>query len=433
VGNAGGGRGILRTLAIVAILSVAGCVGSSLEETPQAIDTPPPQAQGAISRETPQSPASEDPTTDDSADDAAPVTRTGEPSAAPAPAQTAARFACRQPAPAGHRACDAIVAPFDATRFAGGAVCSRTVPYCAADLQSAYAVTAAARNGGKNALVGVVAAYGYSTAASDLAIYRRNMGLPACAFGNGCLRIVNQSGRAAPLPKSNGDAADDWRAEEALDLDVVSAICPNCKLLLVQANSDKSADLAASVSAAVGLGAASVVNGYGGKEENANDPAYSRAGRAIVASGGSGVRAPCSYAAVVCVGGTSLVAASSSRGWIEHPWHASGGCSAYVAKPAWQHVKGCKRRAVVDLAAVADPATGVAVYELPGGWQQMGGTGIGAAVVGALFAMGPSAARANASQWIWRHGASAYRRIDGAKNGYDESTGWGTPNGVGGF
>jgi hypothetical protein len=74
----------------------------------------------------------------------------------------------------------------------------------------------------------------------------------------------------------------------------------------------------------------------------------------------------------------------------------------------------------------------VAVYEsADGGWQQMGGTGTGAAIVAALFALGPSSARANAAQWIWRHGA-AYRRVNG-RPGYDLATGWGTPNGIEGF
>lgn len=316
--------------------------------------------------------------------------------------------------------------------------CNRTVPYCASDLQSAYGLTQIARNGGRGASVAIVDAYGYPSAASDLAVYRKRMGLPNCTTASGCMKVVNQNGRSGPLPKPNSDREQDWRADQALDLDMVSAICPNCKIVLVQANSNKSSDLAAGVNAASGLGAFAIGNSYGGKEENGGDPAYRHSGRAITASAGDtgpSTRSPCSYAAVVCVGGTSLLATSSGRGWQERSWPDTGsGCSAYVAKPSWQHNKGCATRSEIDVAAVADPATGVAVYESAGGgWQQMGGTSAGAAIVAALFALGPSAARANAPQWIWRHGGTAYRRVEDARMGYDSATGWGTPQGITGF
>ncbi len=392
---------------------------------------------------TPQSSASHAPSedaSDASPDDDAPVSRGDEPSAVPTrpfAAKTGTRYACVQPASAGHRECDAILQADPATPRAAPGGCNKMVPYCASDLQSAYGLTQAARSGGKGSIVGVVDAYGYPSAASDLAIYRRNMGLPICA--GGCLKVVNQSGRSSPLPKPNVDPSDDWRAEEALDLDMVSAVCPNCRVILVQANSNKNTDLAAALNTAVALGATAISNSYSGKEENARDTAYQHAGRAITASageGGIGARAPCSYAGVVCVGGTSLVVASSGRGWTERAWRDAGsGCSTVVGKPSWQHVKGCKTRSEVDVSAVADPATGVAVYEsAAGGWQQMGGTGVGAAIVAALFALGPSVGRANAPQWIWRHGGgAAYHHVGSARAGYDGPTGWGTPNGIGGF
>ena len=98
---------------------------------------------------------------------------------------------------------------------------------------------------------------------------------------------------------------------------MTSAICPNCKIVLVQANSNKNADLATAVDAAVSAGAVAVVNSDSGKEENAREAAYDHAGRAITASAGygTGAKAPCSYAGVVCVGGTSLVAGATARGW----------------------------------------------------------------------------------------------------------------------
>jgi hypothetical protein len=413
---------------------MTGCVGSSLEQTPL-----PVEPQTASQTPTSVSPPA-DASPDAALDDDAPVSRRDEPSAAPtrlsAATTVAVRNACRQPALAGHRACDAIVRVDAGGSLAIGS-CNRTAPYCASALQAAYGLAQAARSGGKGAIVGIVVAYGYSKAASDLAVYRKTMGLPSCGTSNGCLRIVNQSGRARELPKPNADSSDDWRAEAALDLDMISAICPNCKIVLVQANSNKSSDLAAGVNAAVASGAIAVGNSYSAKEENGSDAAYRHPGRAIIASAGNGgaeSRAPCSYAAVVCVGGTTLLAGSAGRGWNERAWRDGGsGCSAYVAKPSWQHVKVCRTRAEVDVSAVADPATGVAVYESPGGWQAMGGTSVGTAIVAALFALGPSAGRANPPQWIWRHGGgSAYHQV-AAASGYDGPTGWGSPNGTGGF
>ncbi|MBV9718515.1 MAG: peptidase S8 [Candidatus Eremiobacteraeota bacterium] len=436
MGNAGGGRSILKLIALLATVSLASCAGSSLEQTPLPVSSA--QATMQAPQSAPGGAASE-PSNDDSTDDAqAPISNPRERTAAPAEgsaAKPAVRYACAQPAAAGRRECDAILRPDAGASRASAPACNRTAPYCASDLQTAYDLTQAAKSGGKGATVAVVDAYGYPEAAGDLAVYRKNMGLPACGVSNGCLRIVNQSGRANGLPKFNADSNDDWRAEAALDLDMISATCPNCKIILVQTNSNKSSDLSIGNNAAAALGALTIVNSYGGKEENASAAGYRQSARAVIASAGAGPgsRGPCAYAAVVCVGGTSLLPTSSGRGWIERAWGNGGGCSALVTKPKWQHAKSCKTRAVVDISAVADPATGVAVYQSPAGWQEMGGTGIGTAIVAALFALGPASARANAPLWIWRHGpTSAYHHVAGS-SGYDAATGWGTPNGTGGF
>jgi hypothetical protein len=420
---------------------MTGCMSSSLEQTPLPVDQSQSSGNGAQPPISHASPADEAAGADALPDDEdLPVSKTNEPSAAPSrlpsPKAAAIGYVCRHPAPSGRRACDSIVSG-NASRLSVNDGCNRTVPYCASDLQAAYGLIQFVRNGGRGAAVGIVDAYGYPSAASDLAVYRKRMGLPACASSTGCLKIANQAGRAGPLPKPN-TGADDWRADEALDLDMVSAICPNCRIVLVQANSNKNADLAAAVEAAVALGAVAISNSYSGAETTGGDAAYRRGGRAIVASagdGGTGAQAPCSFASVVCVGGTSLFATSSGRGWSEHAWaDTASGCSAYVGRPSWQHFKGCATRSEVDVSAVADPSTGVAVYDsAAGGWEQMGGTSIGASIVAALFALGPSAARANAPQWIWRHGRGAYRHLAGAAGAYEGPTGWGTPQGVTGF
>ncbi len=408
-------------LSVVAAIAATACVACSggLQQTPLPGVESQPGAQAPASSGAPDTSDSSSESSDDQPDQP-PVTSSrpaeASPSAhspahSPAPhsaarpaahsgAQSTFHNVCPSAAP-GRRECALVV------RGQAHHGCSKTAPYCASDLQAAYGVAQVARARNRGVLVAVVDAYGYPGAASDLAVYRKSMGLPACA-PSGCLRVVNQSGRTSPLPKPNADPGDDWRAEEAVDVQMVSALCPNCKVLLVQANSNKDADLAAGVNAAVALGAAAISNSYGGDESDAVDAAYAHAGRAITASAGDdAVNQPCTYSGVVCVGGTTLTA--SGRGWSERPWRGGGSaCSAYVAKPSWQRMHGCAMRGVADVSAVADPKTGVAFYEAAGGgWQQAGGTGVAAPIVAALFALEPSTVRANAPAWLWRHGRKA--------------------------
>ncbi len=382
---------------------------------------------------------------------AAPVTPESTASARSAAVPPAVRRVCGAPLP-GHRACEALLRTDAAPSFAAPA-CAGAPPYCASDLQSAYGAVAAAVDGGRGVTVAIVDAFGYPSAASDLAAYRDAMGLPPCAPGNGCFRVVNQRGAAAPLPGVN--AIEDWRFEEALDIDMVSALCPNCRILLVQASSSRIGDLDRSVDAAVALGAAVVSNSYGGPEMARSDAAFDRPGHAIVASagdGGAGAEQPCSFAGVVCVGGTTLRRAGNARGWSETAWGGTGsGCSARVAKPAWQHDPGCGGRSEADLAAEADPVTPVAVY-LDGGWVPMGGTSAGSPMIAAMLALAGNVATIDAPAYVWQHGGTAafhdvvqgsnpgrfhcskiMRYLCNAGPGYDGPTGWGTPDGLAGL
>jgi subtilase family serine protease len=126
-----------------------------------------------------------------------------------------------------------------------------------ADLRSAYNITG---QGSSATTIAIVDAYGYATAESDLAVYRAQFGLPACTTANGCFKKVNQNDVAGSYPRANVG----WSQETALDLDMASAICPNCKLLLVEASSASIADLGTAVNTAVRLGAQVVSNSYGG-------------------------------------------------------------------------------------------------------------------------------------------------------------------------
>ena len=108
----------------------------------------------------------------------------------------------------------------------------------------------------------MVDAYGYTNAEADLAVYRAQYGLPACTTANGCFGKYNESGIEASYPAQNTG----WAQETALDLDMVSAMCPNCKIILVEANSASFADLAAAENTAASLGAHVISNSYGGGE-----------------------------------------------------------------------------------------------------------------------------------------------------------------------
>ncbi|QUQ72188.1 S53 family peptidase [Kutzneria sp. CA-103260] len=314
------------------------------------------------------------------------------------------------------------------------------------DLQAAYNLPATAKNG----TVAIVDAGGDKTAEADLAVYRKTYGLPACTTANGCLTILNQSGKTSPLPPVNPD--DDWTDEISLDLDMVSATCPACHIVLVEADSSATEDLSKAETVATASGAVAVSNSFGGDEDTtsmAHAKDFSKAGVAITASTGDHgfIEAswPASLSTVIAVGGTSLAKASNARGWTETAWSGAGsGCSGYVAKPSWQKDQDCPMRTIADISAVADPATGPAVYA-SGDWGVAGGTSASSPIIAAMVALAGNAAKLPTAQYIYQH-ATALNDVTSGSNkhwdcggdylctagkGYDGPTGLGTPNGLG--
>jgi subtilase family serine protease len=323
--------------------------------------------------------------------------------------------------------------------------------YGPADLRSAYNVTG---TGSQGMVIAIVDAYGYSGAEADLAVYRAQYGLPACTTANGCFAKYNQRGVKGSYPTDDAG----WSDETALDLDMASAMCPNCRIVLVEADTASLPDLAASVNRAVALGAHVVSNSYGGGEIGTPpfEAAYNHPGVAITASAGDsgyGPQFPASSPHVTAVGGTSLVRSATARGWSETVWgypngQGSGsGCSGVYLKPTWQTDPLCRRRMIADVSAVADPQTGVAVYGPAGNgkaaWLVFGGTSVSAPLVAGIYAVNGGAAN---------YGADPYNHV-GALNdvtsgsngncggtyfctagpGYDGPTGLGTPNGTTAF
>jgi subtilase family serine protease len=307
--------------------------------------------------------------------------------------------------------------------------------------------------GGIGQTIAIVDAYDDGNAESDLAVYRSQFGLPACTTANGCFRKVDQNG-GTNYPR--GDAG--WAEEISLDLDMASAICPNCKILLVEAKTNSFANLAAAEDRAAALGANVISNSYGGSEFSSETSAtydghFNHPGRAITVSSGDngyGVEYPAASRYVTAVGGTSLRRDASLRGWGETVWSGAGsGCSAYEPKPSWQTDTGCARRTVADVAAVADPNTGVSVYDTfrlhPGGWLVFGGTSVSAPIIGSVYALASNTALVNYGSYSYSHTAFLYDVVSGsngscggsylctARTGYDGPTGNGTPKGIGAF
>ncbi|MFJ9814369.1 putative Ig domain-containing protein [Streptomyces sp. NPDC101151] len=323
-----------------------------------------------------------------------------------------------------------------------------------ANLHSAYNLPS---TGGSGLTVAVVDAYNDPNAESDLATYRSTYGLSACTKANGCFKQVSQTGSTTSLPSNDTG----WAGEEALDIDMVSAVCPNCNITLVEANSANDTDLGIAENEAVSLGAKFVSNSWGGSEDSSQtseDTQYFKhPGVAITVSSGDeayGAEYPATSQYVTAVGGTALTTSSGSRGWSESVWKTSStegtgsGCSAYDPKPAWQTDTGCTKRMEADVSAVADPATGVAVYDTYGGsgWAVYGGTSASAPIIAGVYALaGTPGSGDYPAKYPYTHTSNLYDVTSGnngscttsyfctARTGYDGPTGWGTPNGTTAF
>jgi subtilase family serine protease len=320
--------------------------------------------------------------------------------------------------------------------------------YSPANLRSAYNMTS---SGSSTTTVAIVDAYGYSNAEADLGVYRAQWGLPACTTANGCFKKLNQNGVQGSYPANNTG----WEQETALDLDMVSAMCSNCHIVLVEANDSSYANLGTAENTAAAQGAHAISNSYGGSESGTSsfESAYNHAGIAItVSSGDSGYAAgpqfPATSPHVTAVGGTHLVTASNSRGWTETVWADAGsGCSTVYTKPTWQHDTGCTKRMEADVSAVADPNTGVAVYgpvnSRSSGWLVFGGTSVAAPLIAGVYGVNGGSVTYGSNPYgattalydvtSGSNGSCSTAYFCHGEVGYDGPTGLGTPNGSSAF
>ncbi len=386
--------------------------------------------------------------------------------AAPGPASDHAPV-CSHALPGGQAGCDAIQLLNPAANWHGvhvpgdpatkpgkgpGGGSASTTPsgYGPADLHSAYGLTESILSGGGTQTVAIVDAYDDPNAASDLSAYRSQYGLGACTTASGCFRKVNQNGGTS-YPRGNSG----WAEEISLDLDMVSAICPKCKILLVEASSNSFANLGAAENYAAAH-ANAVSNSYGGGEFSSEatttyDGPFNHPGVVITASsgdGGYGVEFPAASQYVTAVGGTTLNKGGLPRGWNETAWSGAGsGCSAYIPKPSWQTDAGCAKRTVADVSADANPNTGVAVYDTyrTSGWLVFGGTSVASPIVASVYALAGNGASVSYGSFPYSHTSSLFDVTSGANgscggsylctagSGFDGPTGLGTPNGTAAF
>ena len=313
-----------------------------------------------------------------------------------------------------------------------------------ADLQAAYRLTAAAHKNGDDVTIAIVDAFDSPQAEQDLAVYRKRFGLRPCTTANHCFRKVNQKGAATPLPPPEPQDFG-WPLETALDLEMVSANCPKCNILLVETDDDFMNNLAQGVDAAARFEPAAISNSYVSQEsptdpgptgKDALLPHYVHANIAVVAGNGDfgymtnvdaydpslgqlvafGPAIPAAFPSVVAVGGTDLVSDTSvARGWSETVWAATGsGCSAYEAATPWQRSDPNCVGTYADSSGkmhsfpsrvygdVAYAANHVAMYAAAyGGWFEIGGTSVGAPSIAAIYGLAGYGPNGNRNEDDW--------------------------------
>jgi len=353
---------------------------------------------------------------------------------------------CHGPAAAGAARCHSqVVTDQKGSPNAAGAPSG----YGPVQFRTGYGLTT---TGSSTTTIGIVDAYDDPNIESDLGVYSTQFQLPSCTTANGCFKKVNQTGGTSYPAKNAG-----WALEISLDVEIAHAVCPSCKILLVEATTNSFANLLTAEDYAVGH-ATIVSNSWGGGEsssETSNDSHFNHIGTPITFSsgdGGYGVEYPAASQYVTAVGGTTLNLNADNTYKSESVWSGAGsGCSAYEPKPTWQtDTTGCVRRTVADVAADADPNTGAAVYDTVryqgrSGWFRVGGTSLASPLIAAVYALAGNATSTVDGKYPYLHTTSLHDVTSGSNGscggsylctgvvGYDGPTGNGTPNGTSAF
>jgi hypothetical protein len=327
------------------------------------------------------------------------------------------------------------------------------------DLRAAYGLPS---SGGSGQTVAIVDAYDNPNAETDLANYRAHYGLPPCTQGNGCFQKLNQNGEAANYPVGEPG----WGLEISLDLDMVSAVCPECHIRLIEANNPLFSNLYVAENLAAALpGTTEISNSWGSPEttdRSFENVYFDHPGIPVLVSSGdecylnqcAGYNSPSWPATspyVIAVGGTELLRSGSARGWSESVWYeperkigTGSGCSAFQAKPSWEFDNGCSHRTTNDVAAVGACLSPLSIYDsyAEPGWINECGTSASTPIVAGVEGLANNAFREAGAEAFWRTGGHLFDVSVGqnaggcgtylcaAQIGFDGPTGWGTPDGA---
>jgi MYXO-CTERM domain-containing protein len=336
------------------------------------------------------------------------------------------------------------------------------------DVLTRYDIPATAHaNGAIVALVELPSTHGLT----DVNAYRAKYGIAALAEcpvdssgvptpgGTACFARVGSDGTTKTVSSTD---CPGWAGETGLDMDMVSAACPDCSIVLAEAASDETLDGMNKIAATV-VHAAAVSNSWGAPELPPDDetPYESTGILTVAASGDDGYldeeegadapNFPASSPYVLAVGGTTMKGPSpfSEIVWNDSSGSGGSGCSTEFAMPSWQSSSGfsfgtCKMRASVDVSAAAefDPG-GIASYDQDdGGWNSVVGTSAASPLVAAIMVRLGLAGTDNHAL-LYSH-ISAFNDITSgddysacggsvmctAAKGWDGPTGLGTPNGT---
>jgi hypothetical protein len=330
-----------------------------------------------------------------------------------------------------------------------------------ADLQAAYGLGGTkgpSATGGAGETVAIVDAFGDTHIQSDLAQYRSNWSLPACdsSTGAGCLSVFNEHGQTTGLPGNPTGENTTWMDETSLDVDMVSAICPNCHIDLFQASSTEISDLGTADNSAAKV-SKFVSNSWSGGDfpgENVYDNTYfNHPGVAMVFASGDdsfGATWPSSSGLVTSVGGTYLENSSDGVDYTQVVWDGqstgpgtgtAAGCSSGEGKPSWQTDPGCTNRTQNDVSAVADAPFGIDEYTSSGdcgpadgdqgAFDQSGdcaayGTSVATPIITAIYALAnPNGPTANTYpvSYLYQHaGSSDFTPVTSGQVGTCESS-----------
>lgn len=350
-----------------------------------------------------------------------------------------AHRACDGPRTGGQMQCDALILNRVINPMVNG--------WAPKDFQAAYKLPSSKNGAGQK--IAVVDAFDNPNVATDLSAYRTEFGLGAAKFTK-----YNQTGQTSNYPQGNTG----WGVEIDLDVQMVSAACPKCTILLIEANDNYTNNLFAAEKEAVKLGAHVVTNSWGGGAGSASGGTFDHKGVAYLASagdGGYGMQDPADYDNVLSIGGTLLHYSNSA--YTESVWPDSGGGCSIVTKPAWQHDPKCSERTGNDIAAVA---YGVALYDTYGasGWGEVGGTSVSSPLLAGVFGLAGNGNKQHGGENFWKASSMTIKKYmhtkiagtllkcpsqytgtylcdgdSGQYKTYSGPSGWGSPNGIGAF